>query len=418
MEVPMARILASASLASLFLATPAFAEEAKKDEKSIVPYGIIQAKYWLFDSTRATGTESDVEILRAGLRGSHGIAKGGIEVELMGNNKKPSDQSTASNGTVAVRAAWLGLALPTDTVLKLGRVRPGGAAGYGTDQTSTPQQYSGLDGARLIQKIALPGNGSVEVGIGAFNSLRGLWIEGGTTMSNMRNTEAGAAPAGSWSKPEKALLGSVVVKHSNITGQFWYGAEKNAIMKANYTVKSATSEATDTYALSGVEVANIAHIEASLGYDTDNWGAGVFVEQDIHGAHTNAALAAATGKLTAGAQTTTGDYTKDVTKTAYGFGGNLNSKEFGITNLVTQDDAITLGAAYVRIENRVEGTAVANQKGADVNELSASVGYSVNGLEFALGVANSNTSNKTFTNADGEAKHSSQRAYLNAAWEF
>jgi hypothetical protein len=414
----MARILASASLASLFLAVPAFSEEAKKDEKSIVPYGIIQTKYWLHDATRATGTEADIEIVRAGLRGSHGLAKGGIEIELNGNNTKPSDKSTSANSTVAVRAAWLGFALPTDTTLKIGRVRPGGAASYGTDQTTTPQQYSGLDGARVSQKIALPGEGSIEVGGGVFSSLRGLWIEGGTTKNNMRNTEAGAAPAGSWNKAEKAWLGSVVVKHSNVTGQVWYGTEKNAIMAANYTVTPATTDSTDTYALSGVEVADISHMEASLGYDTDNWGLGVFVEQDVHGEHTQATFTSSTGKLTLGEKVVGTDNSKEITKTAYGLGGNLNSKEFGITDLITKDDAITFGAAYTRSENRIEGTSAADQKGADVNEITASVGYSVNGLEFALGVANVSTSNKTFTNSDGEAKHSSQRAYVNAAWEF
>ncbi len=406
----MKRVFASAALASFFVSQAAFAEEAKKEEKSLVPYGIIQAKYYLHESSRDTGPEALTEFVRAGLRGKFGLITSGMEVQLNGNTSDLTTGSTAGNGTVTVRAAWLGLDLPSKTTIKMGRVRPGYAAGYGTDVTSVPQGYSGVDGVRLSQVIAINSKTSVDFAFGVFNSLRSMAYIGDAglaTKNNMLNTM--------WNKPEKAFVGNAAFTYDGIKAQAWYGAEKNAVVGASYkTTQGGNKDGSDKQALTALTVADLGHLEASLGFDRDNYGFGIFMERDMVGKKSSATLNGDTGKLEVGAET--GEKAFSVTWT--GIGANLMSKEFGLTNMLAKDDSLTFGTSYALKQKRTDGSDVTSEQSDDVHQLSASVSYTVNNFDVAFVLGTETSAYPNNTNAKGEPVHSQQKAYINAVWEF
>ncbi len=389
--------------------TAAFAADSAKEEKNVIPYGSIQSKYYLSNSAHNVEPEALVDIVRFGLRAKHGPARAGLEANLIGNETDYNTGSVVTSGKTLIRAAWLGIEFASDTFIQFGRIRPIGPATHGTDIPSTLQQYRNIDGARAIQTIALPEDGKIEFGLGVFNSLHSASYNGSTASGNFISEN--------WNKTEKAWLGSVTANYKRITTHMWFGFERNAIVKANYTTTQSTTAEPDATALNanGLEVAAISHSEGSLGYDQDNFGFGVFFEQDILAKKKTANLGR--GKLTTVADIAN---SKETTTTVAGAGANLNSKQFGITNMLQTDDAFTAGVAFTKKTVRENGTSEASQKGNDVNELTASVSYTVGGLDLALGLINEQTSAKSadFAGVDGQPQHSRTRSYINAAWEF
>lgn len=413
----MSRILASATLASLFLAVPAFAEEAKKEEKAektVTPYGILQAKYFLTDSSRGdVGTEAMTEIVRAGLKVKHDAARAGLELGYNGNASKLADGTSTGNNTVIIRGAWLGVELPTDTSLKIGRIRPGYASGYGTDATWVPQGYGGVDGLRATQVLTF-GDIKLDLGAGVFNSLRSMVYA--TEFLGSAGTK-GAMLSNDWNKSEKAYIVNGSVTFDSIKAQLWYGTEKNAIIGAAYTTTQGTAGKPDAAALNtpnGLTIADLTHIEASLGYDKDNYGAGLFLEQNVVGEARTASLDSKKGKLTTDAKTGT----KETSVTVYGVGANLNSKEFGLKDLMLTGDSLSLGVSATTTQIRVKGVSDADQTGKDQRDLSASVSYVVNELDIALVYAHNTSPALQNVDVDGKAVHAVQKTYLNVAWGF
>jgi hypothetical protein len=407
------KLVQSAAVLSVLFPAFAMAEEAKKEEKSLIPYGIIQAKYYLSNTTRDAGPEALTEIVRFGLRGKHGIARAGFEAHLVGNATNQDTGAAGNSGTTLIRAAWLGLELPTNTTLKIGRVRPGYASGYGTDATWVPQGFGGVDGARVSQSLTF-GSLKIDAAIGVFNSLRSMayaaeFLGSKGTKGTMADT--------SWNKSEKAYIGNAVIAFDAIKAQLWYGFEKHGIIDAKYKVTPAGNAATDLSdksELQGLTVADLTHIEASLGYDKENWQAGAFLEQNVVGENSTATANKDLGKLTVGAS----NGTKKKSVTVYGVGANLCSKQFDVANLIAKDDSLNFGASVTTTQIREDGLSEASQKNNDQMDLSASASYTINGLDIALVYAHNTSASKNNTDSDGTAVHAKQTAYLNAVWEF
>jgi hypothetical protein len=407
------KLIHSAAVLSVLFPALAMAEEAKKEEKSVVPYGIIQSKYYLTDSARDAGPEALTEIVRFGLRGKHGIARAGLEAHLVGNATNQDTGAAGTSGTTLVRAAWLGLELPTDTTIKIGRVRPGSASGYGTDASWIPQGYGGVDGARVSQSLTI-GSLKIDTGLGVFNSLRSMAYA--TEFLGSKGTKGTMADT-SWNKSEKAYIGNAVIAFDKFKAQLWYGFEKYGIIGASYKVTQAGNTGTDLSdksELQGLTVADLTHIEASLGYDEENWQAGAFLEQNVIGENKSATANKDLGKLTVGASTGT----KKKSVTVYGVGANLCSKQFDVANLIAKDDSLNFGASATTTQIREDGLSEASQKKNDQMDLSASASYTINGLDIALVYAHNTSAKKNNTDSDGEPVHAKQTTYINAVWEF
>ncbi len=389
--------------------TMAVAANTTKDEKTFVPYGIIQSKYYLSDSTRDTGPETLIDLARFGLWAKHGRVLANLEANLIDSETALGTASNTDPGKTLIRAAWIGMKLPSDTFVQIGRVRPLGPQTHGTDLPSTLQQYRSVDGVRAIQTISLPEDGKIEFSLGVFNALRSA-TRNDSTASDSFTTER-------WNKTEKAWLGSVTANYKRITTHMMFGFERNAIVKSKHTTNQGNSGTTATTVVdaNGFEIATISHGEGSLGYEQDHSGLSIFFEQDVVGAAKTASLDK--GKLTTAAAVAG---SVETTTTVSGLGANLNSKQFGITNMMQDGDAFTAGVAYTLKTVRADGVSDADQKGADVNEITASVSYTVGGLDLALGAINESSASKSadFAKADGVAKHARTRTYINAAWEF
>jgi hypothetical protein len=274
-----------------------------------------------------------------------------------------------------------------------------------------------VDGVYAKQALSF-GDIKIEASGGVYNSLRSMaysaeYLDVLSTKGTMVNT--------SWNKPEKAFIGHVSVAMDAVKAQVWYGHEKNAIIGAAYKTTQGTNDAADKTEIkdSGLTVADLTHIEASLGFDRDNYGFGVFLEQNVIGARSSAALAMdeekepTTGKLTVGAETA-----KEKSVLVYGTGANLNSKEFGVTNIFAQDDAFTFGVSATTTQVREDGVSVANQKNNDQRDISASVSYALNGLDLALVYAHNTSNNRQNADSKGKPVHAAQQLYVNAVWEF
>ncbi len=394
-------------------------EEAKKEEvkveapkkeeaavvKTVVPYGLVQSYLNLAESERQNTPDFKVLLARFGLKASEGIARAQIEAQLNGNSKPKDPGTVGTPNTVGVRRADLGLALPSGTTVSLGRVRIGGADGWGVDATTGPIQFGATDGLLVSQKIVVSEGNDVTISATYGNSAS---VFNGRNIGGGKNTFMGENSP----KQEKGMVVGVKASVEGVKAAVFYGMEKSQIRtsKEIKAVKEAKDGAgivttVEVKASETLEVGDVSHVEANLGYTADHIGAGVWFEQESV-SKLKAVTKNEAGKLTLGAES--GAKTTD---TLMGIGFNGDSMQFGMGDMLQKGDMLTYGASYTVTNNRVAGGVVADEKKADVSTIGIGGGYSVGGLALELNVALASTGgDKAYANSKGKGGNDGEAA--------
>ncbi len=395
-------------------------EAPKKEEapvvKTVVPYGLVQSYLNLADSERQNTPDFKVTVARFGLKASEGIARAQVEAGLTGNAEK-------NPNTILVRRADLGLALPSDTTVSLGRVRIGGSDSWGPDAATGPSGYGPTDGLMVSQKIVVSEGNDVTVSAAYGNSLN---------LGNGQAAGSGVFFNSASSQQEKGMIVGVKASVEGVKASVFYGMEKSQMragieIKEIVEVKDPVSGLVTTKGVAASKVDNVAdvsHLEASLGYAQDHIGGGVWFEQTTI-SKVKSVTSKVGGKLTIGADVAngTGDakfVNQKSTATLVGFGFAGDSMQFGMGDLLQKGDVLTYGASYTMTNVRKGGGVVADEKKADVSTVGIGAGYTVGGLALELNVAMASTADNTFANSKAEASKSksSTNVYLVGAYGF
>jgi len=106
----------------------------------------------------------------------------------------------------------------------------------------------------------------------------------------------------------------------------------------------------------------------------------------------------------------------------YGIGGQVDSKQFGITNLLANDDSFTVAAGAQVFQRRQSGAGSLSSSEAEKNDVtmySVGIGYKKAAFSFELNYSFFSAENKVFYNNDQNGlKDNAQSAYLLAKIEI
>lgn len=368
----------------------------------VTPYGLVQSYVNLSDSGRSSTPDFNTKYVRIGLKVAHDMLRGQIETAFLGDAKMLDTNGATpvvyDSGMVAIRMANLGMDFSTGTSLRFGRVRPGEVIAWGLDATSVPDGYAAIDGMMVSHNIALGGENSIGLGLTYGNAM---------SIDPDLSANAGRQMYANSDKAEKASVVSVKVSHSNVKAEVMYGMEKNFVIKRSL----------DTKVGAGASVAeNATHMEASLGYQLPNIGAGVWMQQIVLGAQ-KPVTANEGGKLTLGDQT--------ADKTTYsilGLGVTGDSTLFGVNDVWMKDGRYTYGAAYAMRSTRtagLEGDAKTAQEDADEKELTLGGGWAAGAFSLTLNVKQVSAKAKQYENSKGVKEATSRTSTaLVAAYAF
>lgn len=420
---------------------------AKKEDaaKTVIPYGLFQTYVNIHDSQRQNTPDFTAITARFGLKVTEGIVRGQIETQVLGPHKFDLNRYSSSldaapaesNNGIVLRRADVGLVFPTDTSVYFGRVRPGGADGWGVDASATPDQYGASDGVLLVQKIAISEGNSVDLKLAALNDL-GVYRGADVSTRNQTNDEF------------RALLAGVNANVAGVKAALFYQWKKDqlsAVAKPAVDDDAATADVNEAKAEVRETVNDRGHLEASLGYDTDGIGGGVWYQRHFRGKRKEVESNQGGNKKirTAIAPENVQD-NEAVSAYNLGVGVNGDSSLFGVTDLLMTGDKLTFGASYVFKEidakeanrGKAVGSAIdlggydfTEANGTERNittksqyEIAVGGGYAVGGALFELGFVNRTADEKVFSKrgkrngANPRVVKDSNEVYLTGIYSF
>lgn len=417
----------SARKIALFVAVAAqanaFAEGEKSDkelQKAVVSYGLIQGYANLADSQLVGTPEFQLANVRFGLKVSEGITRAQLETQLFGNLSAADQVGNGLNG-VGIRRADVGLALPSNTTLSLGRTRLGGADAWGLDATSTVNQFGAIDGASIVQKLSLGGRDEMSFSLGVGNS---MGFPAGRDSRVFSSTL----------KSDRGVIAGARLNYQGIVAAAFYGMENDQVQQEPASPQKVVDSNGGDYLVDGKPllvkterktlVRDVSHFEGSLGYNRENWAFGGWYESIVRDT-LNVVSSTSNGKFTTIAAVTADAPPNfelpKYTTTNLGFGFNGDSQLFGVGDLLQKGDLITYGLSASFQTKRTEGVSESEESKGDVNQYVLGVGYAAGGFQVELGQELvSSAGANVFGNKNGEekVKKSASRTYLVGIYSF
>lgn len=427
----MIRIRSLALLAVASAQVNAFAQEkSEKDiQKSVVPYGLIQAYSNVADSQYGSSPDFTMAILRFGMKVSEGITRAQFETNVWGNVPAAGEVNAAAVGLngVSIRRADVGLALSSGTSLSLGRVRMGGADAWGVDATAAAEQFGSIDGASVIQKISLGDKNEMSLALGLGNSM-------GNPSGRDSHTYARSL------KNDRGVIVGVRGNYQGIVATAYYGMEKNQVQQEvadeqgvvgadGQPFKDANGNPVYVKLKKVMTARDASHFEGSLGLNRDNWALGgwyqTVVRSDlkqaafVDGKFKTAPIAESDAKF--GAKTS-----PKLTTNIMGFGFNTDSSLLGYTDVLQKGALLTLGGSFAKIWERDADSANDTEEAkGDVTQIALGVGYQAGGFALELGQEMQSSTGENFKNKNAEqgltiapTKKAAARTYLVGIYSF
>ena len=414
-----------ALLAVVAVQANAFADGEKTDkelQKSVIPYGLIQAYSNLADTQSAGNPEFQLANVRFGLKVSEGITRAQFETQILGNVGPEISATNGING-VSIRRADVGLALPSNTTFSLGRTRLGGADAWGMDATITVDQFSWMDGASVVQKLSLGGKDELSLSLGLGNS---MGFPGGRDSRVFGKTL----------KTDRGVIAGTRVSYQGVVAAAFFGMEKNQVQQEAASAQKVVGEdGKDFLDAAGkpvfvkterkVTARDVSHFEGSLGYNRDKWALGGWYQSLVR-SKLNVVTSVSKGKFETtpasaddskfGVSSSSIPKTTDVT---LGLGFNGDSQLFGVGNLLQKGDLITYGFSTSQVSKRDDSIADSDESKQDQTQFVIGAGYAAGGFQVELGHELSTANDKVFTDKDGKSVNkSSNRTYLVGIYSF
>ena len=369
----------------------AFAQEAAPEAAAssaptlkLTPTARAQVFSTLSDSTK-NGFNFDVFDARLGAVGEYGVAKFKLDVRLPGD--KAASEANLYEAKVGF-GTWLG-------TLNTGRIRNTEFVGYGLwDERWTPG-FGAIDGIQLATAHEF-GPAKVSAGITLGNGLDGTW-KGGKT-AGLKNGSA-----------EKTDLSTVLTLGVEAMGARVYaglGMEPNRYVQA--PVKDDTST-TGTDESNPGTVADLTHAEIAIGYGMEGVSGGLWYAVTTQGD------TKAVKENKAGTVSTTGDaLAKETEQSILGLGVTVDSRLWGMTNLLQDGDRLAFGLNYAMYTPKIDGKV--DKAGDDeltFNEIALSAGYNAGDVyNMNLHFVMDSSDAKQWSDTDGKPQDSRTRIVL------
>lgn len=422
----MIRIRSLALLAVASAQVNAFAQEkSEKDiQKSVVPYGLIQAYSNVADSQYGSSPDFTMAILRFGMKVSEGITRAQFETNVWGNVPATGDVNASAVGLngVSIRRADVGLALSSGTSLSLGRVRMGGADAWGVDATAAAEQFGSIDGASVVQKISLGDKNEMSLALGVGNSM-------GNPSGRDSHTYSRSL------KNDRGVIVGVRGSYQGIVATAYYGMEKNQVQQEvsdeQVVVGADGQPVKDTFVkLKKVMTARDAsHFEGSLGLNRDNWAVGGWYQSVVRSDLKLAKFVDSkfqTSPITADDAKFGAKASPKLTSSFMGLGFNTDSSLLGYTDVLQKGALLTLGGSFAKIwERDADSANDSDEAKGDVTQIALGVGYQAGGFALELGQELQSSTGENFKNKNAEqgltvapTKKSAARTYLVGIYSF
>ena len=454
MKISLMNVSLKAALSLLAAAVPfaAFAQEDvdKAVEKKVAPYGLLGLNVGLFDSQSSSSLNFENTYARFGLKVSEGIAVGQLELEsamaAITDKYREGKPELAKVGAIGVRHANLGLNLESGTKVLLGRIRPGGANGYGVDSSYVPDNYSSMDGVSIFQDLEFGEGIKLNAGLAVTNGLLSLsdtikgYVNPGSKLevNSAKNRIFGDTRL----KSDPALLFGLTANVKGVDLVAYYGAEENQLVarevgKAVPGVRGTDEEGKEidiltTIKESPMKVADATHTEISLGYSgIEGIAFGAWYTNYTQGKE-KSVTSDSGGKIKT---QETGTLSYD--RTLIGAGVNGDSSLFGLTGLLQTGDKLIYGASFTQTQfaakgpganvaetdketNQPKKTPKATFEDSGTNQIALGAGYTVGGLTLELNFATETAGDKYFSNSKGEGSKEDtwNRMYLATYYAF
>jgi hypothetical protein len=420
----------------------AFAQDETTDENApkLDITAFIRSRYALYDSTRKGDFDFTDQRARLGAVYTQGIFAGEFEVEFRGNNNGdlPTSKSASSNNA-GVRQAWLAITPVNEDSnnlsVGLGRYLPKSAYMYGNDATAGYYSMSGYDPTDgvFVNYIYKAGNSYTIIAQGgvasSLNTYVYGWIDSTTNLpttvpgdttgkvwlfdvyNGSNNTSVGSDFGGPSNTDTKAYLAS-------LNGFILLGpGDLELTSSVGFQNDDPASINTATTVPDNNTARDQLYIDAAVGYRMENINFGMWMSYDQLGVtktNTN------TNSIPNGGVY---DYsgTDGIEDQYYqaGIGGEVSSKQWGITNLIASDDAFTLAAgiqhfAHRQSDSTATGTLSKDDaKKNDVRMYSVGVGYVKGPLTCELNYSFFHSENDVFYNRTQDGgQNSANVAYL------
>lgn len=407
--------LASAVLASALVPCMAYAQDdvTPSTQKTITPYGLVGSYTFLTESTGDNPLDFLAIYARPGFLISEGIAVGRMELDATGER-------------VGVRHANLGLKLDSGTEVRFGRLRIGGAQGYGADASYVPPQFSSMDGVSVTQGLEFGEGISLSAGLAVTNALLSLnqteqaWgprFNPAGELTGYSNRKFGQQSG----KTDRALTFSLTANVKGVDFVAFHGMENNQFLSDE--IKATTPGGTDIPR----KVADASHSEVSLGYSgIDGISFGGWYVNYSQGKAKNV------DKNEGGKLTTTEVGTRSYGMDIYGLGVMGDSTLFGMSDFLQKGDKLIYSASVAQTSFGVDGPGAGDvadaASGATFSGLASDsstqqfvvgAGYAVGGFSAELNVAQEESDGASlFSNSKSEAAQSKGRTSVYVATYF
>lgn len=403
----------------------AFADGEKSDkelQKSVVPYGLIQAYSNLADSQAAGSPDFQLANVRFGLKVSEGITRAQLETQMFGNVGPAISATNGING-LGIRRADVGLVLPSNTSVSLGRTRMGGADAWGMDATITVDQFSWIDGAAVSQKVSLGGKDELSLSLGLGNSMGFPGGKDSRVFDKTLKTDRGV------------ILGSRLSFQGVVAAAF-FGMEKNQVQQETAAAEAVVGEDNKPYTDTAgkplfvkterkVTARDVSHFEGSLGFNQENYAFGGWYQSVVR-SNLNIVSSVSNGKFSTTPATADdakfGVKEKSIPKstaTTLGFGFNGDSQLFGVGSLMQKGDLVTYGFSMSQTATRDASIDDATESKQDQTQVVVGAGYAAGGFQLELGHEYSMAGDKVFTDKDGASNlKNASRTYLVGIYSF
>ncbi|NBX18063.1 MAG: hypothetical protein EBR09_11925 [Proteobacteria bacterium] len=402
-------------------------DKSKDIQKSVVPYGLIQAYSNVADSQYGSDPDFTMAVLRFGVKVSEGITRAQFETALWGNVPLSGPVNTTNVGlnAVQIRRADLGLALSSNTTVSLGRIRMGGADAWGVDATSAPEQFSAIDGASLAQKISLGEKNELTLSLGVGNS---MGLPGGRDSHTFGRTL----------RSDRGVIAGARVKYDSFAATAFYGMEKNQVQQEETSAQTLIGSDGKPLQVGGSDAfvklkkvmtaRDSAHFEGSLGYNKDNWALGGWYQTVTQSELRIAKFV--NGKFDTSTVPTLDDgkygatYSPKTTSNTVGFGFNADSSLFDYKDVLQKGALVTLGGSVAVSSSRDSFSANDSEEAKkDTTQYALGLGYQASGFALELGHELVTSTGLNFNSSDAEqgadpTKKSSNRTYIVGIYSF
>ncbi|MFZ9520075.1 MAG: hypothetical protein ACO3A4_06305 [Silvanigrellaceae bacterium] len=417
-----------ALLAVVASQTNAFADEkSDKDiQKSVVPYGLIQAYSNVADSQYSSAPDFTLAILRFGMKVSEGITRAQFETAVWGNVAETGDVTISAVGLngVSIRRADVGLALSSGTTISLGRIRMGGADAWGVDATAAAEQFGSIDGASVVQKLSLGDKNDLSFSLGIGNSMGNPSGKDSHTFGRSLKSDRGV------------IVGARASVLNGVVATAYYGMEKNQIAQES-SAEQAVLDAEGKPVADGkfvklkkvITARDASHFEGSLGYNKDNYAVGGWYQSVVRSDLKLATFVdnkLTTSTITAADEKYGARISPKLTSSILGVGFNTDSSLLGYTDVLQKGALLTFGGSLAKTFER-DGNSSNDTEEAknDVTQVAVAVGYQSGGFALELGNEFQSSKAEGFNNKNKEQgsaatpnKSSAYRTYLVGIYSF